>query len=173
MRALVLGSAACVWDDLKAYGPVTDEIVVAVNDMIWAYPERIDHAVTLHVEHLKEWQEARRQKGGNDDYTVWSNNARRAVMERTVRNWGAGSSGMLGMVVALDGLGCDEVVLCGIPMDDRTHFFDRQRWRACGVHRKAWERNVGRMKGRVWSMSGWTRELLGYPPWLLDSRDAG
>ena len=168
MRALVLGSGATIWDDLRAYGP-PDGLVIAVNDMIWAYPHRIDHAVTLHPENLPVWMERRERRGHEMGFPVWSNKPG-ALVTRDVRSWGKGSSGMLGVTVAVKL--ADEVVLCGIPMDPRPHFHNDRTWTGSVVHGRAWTENVERMRGRVWSMSGWTRELLGFPPWLQDAQGA-
>lgn len=158
MRALVLGGAACVWADLTAFhamGLPVDH-VLAVNDAGYAYPHRLDHWVTLHPEHFPVWEPRR---SGNADYVRWSNKPHAAV-DRVLAAWGAGSSGLLAVTVAVDGLGCAEVWLCGVPMDAQPHVYGGEDWTGYVAHRQAWERAVPRMQGKVFSMSGWTRALL-------------
>lgn len=169
MRALVLGGAACVWDDLRALGP-WDGIVVATNDAGVAYPYRIDHWASLHPEKLEHWQELRQALHGNRDYTTWSRRCPELV-DRTLTGWTSGSSGMFAVGVALE-LGAESVVCAGVPMDGSPHFFDEAGWQAFEHHRTAWQARKGVMYGRVFSMSGWTRELLGSPPWLSQQEAA-
>lgn len=168
MMAVVIGGAACVWDDLRALGPF-EGLVIVVNDMLHSYPHRVDHMATLHPDKLPYWQEKR---PGPKDYETWSTKPHPRVDHR-IPNWAAGSSGMLAVVVALDHLKCDEVILCGVPLDPaQSHFFDKKAWTAAVHHRKAWTKNLDRMRGRVFSVSGWTRELLGPPKCLAANADA-
>lgn len=55
------------------------------------------------------------------------------------------------------------MVLCGMPMDDRPHYWDegRQPWKACETFRPAWQALAPEYRARMRSMSGWTREMLG------------
>ncbi len=76
------------------------------------------------------------------------------------------TSGCFGALVGLM-LGYTEIVLAGIPMDNGGHFFDPP-WYTTDmedktVHRQwGWARdNV--FKGRVTSLSGYTRKWLGAP----------
>lgn len=70
----------------------------------------------------------------------------------------SGSSSLMGVKVAIGPLGYDRVVLAGVPLsgDYYTNFF--RHWQDC----------AHLLIGRVRSMSGNTRELLGYPDeeWL-------
>lgn len=69
-----------------------------------------------------------------------------------------GSSSLMGTKVALKYLGYDRVVLAGVPLTGayKDHFL------------KHWQEAVPFLAGRVRSMSGHTRDLLGYPDeeWL-------
>lgn len=167
MNALVIGGAACVWDDLRALGP-WGGLVVVVNDVGACYPHRIDHWATLHPEKLAGWRMGRWKRGGNGDYTTWSRRNPELV-DRIISGWSSGSSGMLGVGVALD-VGAENVVLAGIPMGSEGHFFSPDPWGAFETHRPAWEKRIDVLRGRVTSMSGWTRELLGAPE--LQRREA-
>lgn len=91
-----------------------------------------------------------------------------------------GDSGLFAVFVGL-GLGYDEIVLCGMPQDGSRHFFNSpyeddevfyKNW--CTHHRAAikndyphthmsWRMAAPDMGGKVRSMSGFTRDLLGAP----------
>lgn len=164
MKALICGGAACVWDDLRAYGPHSG-IVLAVNDILAVYPHRVDHFASLHCEKLSRWSAEREKRGGNMDFVTWTR-PEKGGADRLLSGWSGGSSGMFAVGVALD-LGCTSVVLCGVPMTADPHFFGGAPWDACMIHREAWERRLPDMQGKVFSMSGWTQELLGAPPGLM------
>lgn len=163
MRALVLGGADCLWDDLRALGH-WDGPVVATNDAGVAYPYRIDHWCSLHGDKLPAWRRMREARGLNLDFTTWTRDVHAEYADRTLSGWSSGSSGLFAVGVALH-LGAESVVLAGVPMQaDRAHFFDRAPWDDVGPYLQAWEARAAQMRGRVFSMSGWTRELLGGPP---------
>lgn len=163
MRALVIGGASCAWDDLRALGSWGD-VRIAVNDMASVYPHRIDHIATLHAEKLIRWTAERERRGGNMDFVTWGRPEKPGT-DRTLAGWTSGSSGLFAVGVALE-LGAEQVVLAGVPMDPQPHFFNEAEWPEFRLYRKAWERRADALRGRVFSMSGWTRELLGSPPWL-------
>lgn len=163
MDALVVGSAACVWDDLRALGPWSG-IVIAVNHAAVGYPHRIDHLATLHGEWVDGWRREREEKGGNTDFAAWTRPDHEGG-DRTLSGWSSGSSGLFGVGVALE-LGASRVVLAGVPIDVRPHFFDAEPWTCFSDYRGVWEGRADRLRGRVYSMSGWTRDLLGAPPWI-------
>lgn len=80
-----------------------------------------------------------------------------------------GSSGHFALKVALQDLGFDKAVLCGIPMNaEGRHFFNPRPWKVAHAYQQAWVDTLPLIKDRVRSMSGWTAELLGKPDaeWL-------
>lgn len=162
--ALVIGGASCLWDDLAALSGWTPDIVIAVNDAIAAYPGRIDAAATLHPEKLTRWRVGRWKNRGNGDYLTWSRRNSELV-DRILTGWNQGSSGMFAVGVALE-TGADSVVLAGVPMTETPHFHNDQPWDGVRHHWQAWEKRADEMRGRVWSMSGRTRDLLGAPPFI-------
>lgn len=171
-RCLVIGGAHSVWRDVArveaAVGGPWDGLVLAVNDILADLP-RLDHVATLHPRtekgKLAAWEERRRENGYPMAYTAWSHAKEGADAQQT--GWSDGSSGLLAVGVALDGLGCEEVVLCGVRMDQqRNHFRDEKGWQQFNRYRRGWKRKVERMQGRVYSVSGWTADLLGRPEWL-------
>lgn len=166
MRALVIGGAHSVWRDIYAVERVTgpwDGVVIAVND-IGAHLPRLDAWATLHPEpnKLGVWMRQRRKRG-LPDVPTWSNST---GTDHTLGGWSNGSSGLLGVGVAL-ALGCEPVILCGVRMDaQRNHFRDERGWQQHARYRKGWESKCDMLKGRVFSVSGWTRDLLGPPDFL-------
>lgn len=75
----------------------------------------------------------------------------------------SGSSGLFAVKVALIDLGYEDVVLCGVPMTATPHFDDNVPWPEVDLFKLGWEQALPQIDGRVRSMSGWTRELLGAP----------
>ena len=72
----------------------------------------------------------------------------------------SGSSSLLGTKAALFKLGYDKVVLIGCPMDTGNILNKNQSY---SIFRKGWLHFKDSLKGKVKSMSGWTKELLGEP----------
>jgi hypothetical protein len=177
MRALCLGSAACVYDDLamvRALGVSQDRgwVLVAVNQIAAKWNGPVDHWATFHPEKLQQWKNQRHAAGLPPAGEYWTA-TRRVIPNRMeinrVPNWG-GSSGLLAARVALE-LGATHVVLCGIPLDYAQGHFNTPAipWREGGSYRRGWVEHALELT-RVKSSSGWTRELLGAPTaeWLAE-----
>lgn len=186
MRAMILGGAQCVWEDvaeLEATVGVWDDLVIAVNDVGVHWTRRLDHWVSLHPEKLTSrdkdhprrwpWVRQRETAGHPGGATTWGRPTKRKFVDRTVRGWTGGASGLLALGVAAE-LGCTHVVLCGVPMDRRPHFSESgvhvqgRPWRPVDSHWKKWTNKEALLRGWVTSMSGRTREMLGAPTiaWL-------
>lgn len=180
MIALVLGSAECVDDDAqRALALFDPDCVIAINDMIANWPGPIDHAVSLHVENLPHWLDARAEIQPDRPMTWSHTGAARLgrlsqIADRMLPDW-KGSSGLFAVAVARE-LGM-RAVLCGVPMESAHHVAGRsratwnnQRWpeREVRNYRDGWMLNRNRIAPFVRSMSGWTRDLLGEPDelWL-------
>lgn len=184
--ALVLGGADCVWEDLRAlenlYGKHWDNLVIAVNDVACHWPRRLHHWVSLHPNRFKKWTSQRHANllaAVEDEHhhpVRWGRPARfdseRLYYDRELDEKCAGSSGMFAVQVARR-IECTRVILCGVPMTATGHFRDSQeefphRWGSAHSLWPAWERTEPAMRGWVRSMSGRTRDLLGYPTreWL-------
>jgi len=174
--ALVLGGASCMRDDLSRFErmhPVDDAVIIAVNDAGWAYPGKIDHWVTLHVEHLSRWVATRRELGRNMDFETWSRpgpkSRQHQPTDHVLGHWGKGSSGLFAVTVAQH-LGFKRIVLCGVPMSTAGNVSGKSEWPVDEVtlHREGWVYHLGRIKDTVRSMSGWTKGILGAPTeeWL-------
>jgi len=180
-KALVVGCAACVWDDVAAaQAMVTFDAVYCVKLAGVHWPGRFDAWVGLHP----EWQEVySRQRAGNglpngyetvappDDelgYQAKNKAIDRHVSYRWPGMTASASSGIYGAKVALDD-GFDRVVLAGIPMSNASHFSRGKPWRDADSFWKCFLQALPHMTGRVRSMSGRTLDVLGEPSpsWLV------
>lgn len=163
--ALILGGARCLHDDVAAARALfSPDLLIATNNAGRDWPEPIDHWVSFHGEKLAGWIEARRVAGLQPAGRIWTAMHRRPVVglqTSVAPNWG-GSSGLLAVTVALVELGCERVVLAGVPLDKRqAHFDDTKPWTEASKYRTAWMKHLPEMRDRVRSMSGWTAEKLG------------
>lgn len=171
MLAAVLGGARGVWAELAELEAMIGrrpDLIVATNDAGVVYPGRLDAWATLHHERFAEW---RRRRTGNTDYRAFIHAPHVAVQADVVPDRWSGSSGLYAAQVALSHLGARGVVLCGVPLDaDRAHFFNGAPWTDADVFRRGFEAALPVIRETVRSMSGWTRDLLGFPDpqWLID-----
>lgn len=183
-RAIILGGADCVWDDLgiledEILGHPWRDLVIAVNDAGIHFRRTVHHWVTLHPEKFErvlepgntgEWLARRMALGHPGGMTLWSRRAEH-IVDRKLEKWdNDGGSGLLAVAVA-ERLGCGRVVLCGMPMDKRPHYHDAhdgEPWQDVEKHWRGWMRQKHRIDGWVRSMSGRTRKMFGYPTphWL-------
>lgn len=189
---LILGGANTVWRDVAVLETLIDGywpgVVIAVNDIGVIWPRRLDHWASVHPEKMSTtvgwknprggrhgWAGLRESKGLPSEPDIWSNAHGRhhGKIDRVLQQWASGSSGLFAVAVAYK-LGMQRVVLAGTPMDDRGHFTESlvhhpdQAWTSVRSHRKAWETHLPRLRERTRSLSGWTREVLGFPDlgWL-------
>lgn len=178
--ALVLGGASSVWADVEAALALGEfEGVVGCNDAGVSWPGVMDAWVSLHASHFRMWQERRRRLGLPPHKALIGHHHERGspatdieVDRLSVYRFPdqdrSGSSGLFALKVALEDLGFDRAVLCGIPMTATPHFTDTVPWSAAAEHRKGWQQALPHIKDRARSMGGWTAELLGKPDaaWL-------
>lgn len=175
---LVCGGAWNLWDDLakleQLVGGVWPGWVGVVNNVGWAYQHPIDAWITLHPSNLPEWRAKREAAGFSMDFDIWggvwrtgTDDSNSPLVDHVLPVTRVGSSGYHAVEVALH-LGCERVVLAGVPMEFGPHFHSKKPWDSPMFHRPAWEASVEDFDGRVRSMSGWTAELLGTPDaeWL-------
>lgn len=159
-RIVILGGASCVWDDLARYKPPADCKVMVINDMGMKYQGRVDYWVTLHPEKLWKWQPGREAPLNQDYETIAYRKVDNARVDAVSGDWG-GSSGLYAIKVALE-KGFDHVVLCGVPMDNQPNIFrpNEAEWKEFKAFRYGWESRLDDIRGKAFSMSGWTREKL-------------
>ena len=166
--ALILGGAACVWADaLAALRLFKPDIVIATNDMIPRWPAHIDCAVTLHPNNLPGWLDDRAARGLGAPGEVWSYRLAPRV-QRITTDW-KGSSGLLGIKVALVERRTTGAVVAGVPLDRSPHVTgDGKPWGDAYAFMPGWADHKRDIKERARSMSGWTRTYIGEPDadWL-------
>lgn len=181
--ALVLGGAACVWEDVEAALELGEyQGVVACNDAAAHWPGELDAAVSLHMQVFPRWLTIRKRKGYPKPKQVLGHleASKARVGPGFVTGFTeyklpgqdrSGTSGLFAVKVALVDLGFDKAVLCGIPMDEQAHFFGGGPWRGGGESWKAWLKAYPFLKDRARSMSGRTSYMLGTPEPDWISRD--
>lgn len=174
MYCLVLGGAKCVFEDLERAKALLGEpeIVVAVKDIWIEYP-KVDYVATYHLDRIPRELEKRRALGYEDPKCVWTYRTfryPRIPLPLQTKKITGGSSGLLGTYVGLEYH--DKVVLAGIPLDPTMpHYHNRKKgrpWKDANLYLKHWRSSLPTLLGKVKSMSGMTRELLGEPTkeWL-------
>lgn len=172
-KIAICGSARCLWDDMERLRwSEWSGAWMAVKQAGLYLPVEFAHWAGGHVE---RWQWYRplakgaRRAQNHDGSDRWISDCRARVHAPAAAPmvdhvWGGplgGTSGLFATRVAL-ALGYEEVVLCGIPMDGSGRFYDPP-WKQGGNlgTMAEWERFAPVFNGRVRSMSGRTRELLG------------
>lgn len=166
---LIVGSARCVWKDLERYSNdgtyyrVPD--VMCLNDMIMHFPGRVIHAYSNDYQRLPKWIQARRPRFVKD--------LSESILAHSCygpNSWpwpGTGSSGLNACYTGL-ALGYDSITLAGVPLTDEGHYFDPP-WKRTNFTKevpdkdgiKYWNTGKQIFNGRVKSLSGRTKDLLG------------
>jgi len=156
-KLIICASGRCVWSDMEMAG---EGEYMAVNDMIMHLPFRLSHAYSNDPIMLPRWKAARRPDYNQDFIT-------HSCYGGSDRLWpwpGHGTSSLNAVYTGL-ALGYDEIILCGIPLDDSGHYFDPP-WKKSNFHNEVPLRD-GELK--YWkglkgypikSMSGRTKELF-------------
>jgi hypothetical protein len=173
-----------VWADLEAFGCRVDHRqgasprkeggwdFLTVNKAVETFPGNIEHAYSNEPALLMRFIAARRSEYSASSPARCTSTP--ATAEGAMHRWpwgGWGTSG-LGACFAGVGMGYDQVVLCGVPLNDGPHNGEPP-WRKGGFTREAASTADGAMNPtgsapgaprKIFSMSGRTREWLGAPP---------
>lgn len=186
--ALVIGSADCLWDDVKAAREICKfDAVCCVKRVGIYWPEPFDVWATLHPEFMDGYEAKRKAEGHPGGYEIVAplsnevgmhgskgNIARRVTYRWPEMNASAGS-GIYGAKVMLDA--GYRVVLAGVPMTDAPHGVPHEKWKQqkwTGVEEflPGFKHALKHLHGRCKSMSGLTREKLGdpTPEWLAEGQ---
>jgi hypothetical protein len=174
-RLIIASGGRCVWDDLERIGMAKNHDphphIMCINEMIMFYPGRVEHAYSNNHSYLKKWVDTRR-----DQYLTRYGDIKNTHSNKTGGKWtwpwpGHGTSSLNAVYTGI-ALGYTDIVLCGVPLDDSGHFWEAPWEKSNFVHEiadrdgeiKYWA-NANRkiFEGKVKSMSGRTRELLGEP----------
>lgn len=158
LQSLIIlgGDRNTIFRDLRSLpGDTIGSDVSAVNDASWIYPGEIKYLITHHPENLlngPSWKKKRIEIGGNQDYTTISHFDLRdgAVDVIYPPPTLSGSSVLFAVLVGLDHLGYERVYICGAPMVEEKY----------KEYRYGWIAQSEKIRGRVFGMSGWTKEYL-------------
>lgn len=179
-RALVVGCANNVWDDVRRARELCDyDAVYCVKLAGVHWPARFNVWATLHPEFMDKYEAERHSLGLPNGYEIVApppsevgrhgkaGNIHRRVSYRWPGMNASASSGIYAAKVALqDGY---LVVMAGIPMTkDAGHFTRGKPWLLVDCFTNGLNKSIPYMQGKVKSMSGRTAELLGTPTaeWL-------
>ena len=174
----IVGGGRGVWSDLQNY---RDQAVMCINDIGMHFPKKIAHWFSCHGDQLTTWSLARKFRYRFDSpllHSTFTGKKQWDVDISGIVKWpwpGHASSGINAAYTGL-ALGYDEIVLAGVPYDDDGHYFDppegHSLWSSENFHpqfgkdgfRTIWENaNKWVFEGKVKSMSGMTRDVLGGP----------
>lgn len=164
---ILLAGGRTVWADVHAFtgGNAHSEWdYMAVNDIGMYVPGRLEHWFSCHGEQLPGWELVREFHHEGTRHLHSMKDRHPSCIAWPVPT--IGTSTLAAVYVALC-LGYDRIVLCGAPLDDEGHFFDPP-WVKTNFSNEArhdvWERARDNIfDGKVTSMSGFSREILGGP----------
>jgi hypothetical protein len=180
-RLVVCGSARCLWDDLAIAKIETSFLdgadFMAIKQVGMYLPQDMKprHWAGCHGERFQWLVPLRRDgyyfRGRNGERQVHPQKL--GIMVHADKLWPmvdhawpgplTGTSSLFGVRVGL-ALGYEEVLLCGVPLDDSGRFYDAPWDKGVDLNvatMDEWEQYMPALQGRVKSMSGRTRELLG------------
>lgn len=157
-RLLILGSAPCLEEDLARIPAHGRYDVMAIGlDAVDRCALPLKYVATNHLEDIEPIRRRRAAFGGNQDYRLISYKPGPGVDIVQPLGPVSGSSAILGAIAGLT-LGYEKIVLCGCPLTGNA-----PEGNPYEAFRPGWEVEADRVRGRVFSMSGWTREFLGGP----------
>jgi hypothetical protein len=161
---VVMGSGRCLYDDMK--GIPKDADIMAVNLAGVAYPHTKHHWVSLHYDYLPHYLGL--NKGNYQLGHVFTHSTQDAevVWDFDDPEICRGTSVLFATLVAVT-LGYNPVILVGTPLDGSGNFYHPpgfvvNSWNDGSSHDK-WLEYRPLFVNRVFSMSGFTREILGVP----------
>lgn len=175
---LVVASGRCVWEDLARFKLGNREDmpcihfngdVMAVNDIGMHLPCEVTHWYSNDWKMLKKWVDARRPRFQKIyDRHIETHSCFGGA--KHVWPWPGNGTSTLSAVYTGLALGYESILIAGAPMDNSGHYFDPP-WVETRFHNEVPNKD-GQLKywrdakanifdGRVKSLSGRTRELLG------------
>lgn len=166
MKAIILGGAKCVYEDvLAAKAFFEPDLYIAINDIGAFYPQ-VDHWVSKHPMKFREWKKIREMNGHKPVASFWTARGRRTGDLTFIKIIDSvlGGGGLLAARVAVHALGCTKVILCGVPLQPNGDHFNMigKQWKEASLYRKGWEKEPN-LRPHLRSLCGWTREVFGAP----------
>jgi len=164
---IITGSAPNTLKDMTACHDIIGDrprLYMAIGlDAVDKYALPIRYMATFHPVEIPAIHNRRAAINGNLDYEIISHESREDV-NHCIGDWWkpSGSSALLGVQAALR-IGYNRIILCGCPLTGKN-----EQNGSYENFRNGWIPRVREIDGRVRSMSGWTKELLGAPTqeWL-------
>lgn len=179
---VVCGDAIGIWEDLEAFGCRYDVgrgsvrkngwDFMTVNKLVETFPGEIEHCYSNEPSLLAKFIAARRSEYTKEFQAPRHTHSCNAGARHRWPWGGHGTSGLGATLVGI-GLKYDQLVLCGLPLDDGPHNGEPP-WRRCrfasreaagskdGGPDSHWKRARDlAFEGKVRSMSGRTLEWLG------------
>ena len=172
-RIVIFGIAPCLEEDIENLAKILDldscDFMAVGLDTATRLPGRlIQHVVSYHQE-FEQFKVRRNKAGLNMDYMTHSHKAPADyIWPLVARSPFSGSSSLLGCQAAI-GLGYKKIILCGCPMQGKNLI--NKRATDYDKFQKGWIKFAPQMFGdKVKSMSGFTRDLMGFPTkeWLYE-----
>jgi hypothetical protein len=177
---VVAGFAETLQRDLDAVAAVKPGLpIIAVNRACEVIKAFAIYSFHFERDKLGIWAEVQKKRFG-EQVTVFGP-GHKEWLEHNKRNYpyvdhwapGSASKGSSGWCAARLGkiLGFDEVILCGIPIQPGPYanrlpaiYWQSKKTNAVEQFRKAVAEDTANHAG-IYSMSGWTRTILGAPEW--------
>jgi len=180
-RLIICGSGRCLWDDLHActFTPTPTIDTMAIKQAGMHLPFRPTHWAGAHGERF-QFMVPLRYEGyyfrGMDNGQRQVHTQKLGVIIHSDKQWPLvdhvwsvprliGTSALFGVRVAI-ALGYEDILLCGVPLDNTGRYYDAPWNKGVDLNMAGmgeWEEFLPVLKGRVRSMSGRTRDLLGGP----------
>lgn len=180
-RLIICGDGRCLWDDLEKIGAkstmyrgcvkLDDADFMVVNQAGIKFPGNIEHWYSNDVKNMPHWIASRRPEYR---HTFEFSNKTHSNHNGAKYIWpfrGPGTSGLNACLVGC-ALGYQEIILCGMPLDDSGHSGE-PHWRSTNFSIEVSAKRNGQInrfwqaardivfKDKVKSVSGRSREWLG------------
>lgn len=166
---LILGGGHTMWDDLDRAREICSPDIIAVNMQGLFVKSEIQHLFSFHWRELPLVKQLRKLRFPDDKSLVHGQKDKPGIDYAWPTCAVASFSGIGAICLAML-LGYEKIILCGIPMDGGSYYYqpyeNKQTWddgRIKEIHRiKEWAGDCVR------SMSGNTADILGKPDedWL-------
>lgn len=191
--AIVVGSAPCYWQDLRNAKKAYPNAFVLVINGACVVVEEADAMLSGHITNVEKYVKTRTEQFPNRNIEVWGACSTKRLIDYranhpVVTKWfsnstatGATSAGKAARMLMQEGF--EPVILCGCPMDSSGYFpgeedknYIRHNCARVGDPAQRMHSSIEKYRdkmamlakdefaGRVFSMSGYTREVLGAPP---------
>lgn len=175
---IVVGTGRTMWSDLAALSGF-DAHVMAVNMAGVFLQKKPDHWGSMHGEKFQWWLPLMHDQEGGVSFSPMGLNLGKQIEIHSDRGYVGvkhvwphgvvptrdGGSGLWSIRVGLK-MGYSPVVMAGMPLDDSGHFYDEpgKAQATHGMFLSAFKQAVkDEFRGRVHSMSGASRDVVGAP----------